>query len=84
MNIGGYGQGSVELLALRAKEQHQGGPPVPGGPTAANAGVTVHNYIYRKIKNPFPLACRSIVRNCFGGRLEKLRTGHFLEYNAMA
>jgi hypothetical protein len=41
MNIGGYGQGSVELLALRAKEQHQGGPPVPGGPTAANAGVTV-------------------------------------------
>jgi hypothetical protein len=46
MNIGGYGQGSVELLALRAKEQHQGGPPVPGGPTAANAGVTVHIYIY--------------------------------------
>jgi len=88
MNIGGYGQGSVELLALRAKEQHQGGPPVPGGPTAANAGVTVHIYIYRKIKNPFPLAFWLSINAewaiCLAVEAGKLRIGRLLRTKTMS
>jgi hypothetical protein len=43
--------------------------------------------MYGTIKNPFPLACRSVVRNCFGGEAGKaenltfLMTTRCLEYN---
>jgi hypothetical protein len=41
LNIDGYGQGSVEILALRAKDPKQGGPPIPGGPLGKGAGKVI-------------------------------------------
>jgi hypothetical protein len=62
MNIGGCGQGSVYLLALRAKDPKAGGapPPVPGR-TAANAGIEI------RLKKPWiggvPYSCGASGQN---------------------
>ena len=61
MNIDGTGQGSVEVLALRAKDPKQGGIVNQGGKPAANAGFV------KKLKKPWiagvPYACGASGQN---------------------
>ena len=61
VNIGGYGQGSVEVLALRAKDLQQGGIDTKGGKPSANAGFV------KRLKKPWiagvPYSCGASGQN---------------------
>lgn len=60
-NVDGYGQLQVEVLALRAKDQKQGGVPTQGGKPEANAGRVLR--LKKPIQAGVPYSCGGSMTN---------------------